>query len=254
MKKILTVMTVVLLLLAASTALCGDDPLKARVQEIEKAYMAGDLAPMITKYEKLVSENPRDAVDRYLLGIAYLYAEFKQENATFDKAYTEFTKAREIDPKMKYVNYSIGYILWAREQYDKAIDAYKAEIANDPSDGWNYYNLGQAYEGLKQWDKAISQYIMAIDKDRTIDRAYNNLGRLYLTWKGDYFRALDNFAKAVELKPNERLYKENYNVTIGKLRELKESLEKGQTELPPETVERLTKMDLKEMDLGTGAK
>ncbi len=253
MKRLLVWITLISLTMAASAAVCGEDPLKARVVEIEKAYVAGDLPAMITKYEALVGDNPKDAAARYLLGITYLYADFKKENATFDTAYNEFTRAKELDPKMKYVNTSLGFILWARGDYDGAIQSYKAEIALDPGYGWNYYNLGSAYEGLKQWDKAISQYIMAIDKapnDPKIDKVYNNLGTLYMNWKGDYFRALDNFKKAVELKPTERLYKENYNMAVKKLVQLRESLEKGQTQLAPETVDKLRKMDLKQIEIG----
>ncbi len=248
MKKIFIWGALTLLVLGmAVPAVCQEDALKAKVVEIGKARSEGTLPSVIEKYEGLVKASPTDASAHYLLGVAYLYAESDKENTGFDTAYAELAKAKELNPKMKYVNYSIGYILWTRGEYETAIESYKAEIANDPNNGWNYYNLGQAYEGLKQWDKAISQYIMAIDKDRGIARAYNNLGALYLNWKGDYFKALDNFKKAVELKPTERLYKENYNMAVKKLVQLKESLDKGQTHLPPETVDKLKKMDLKEI-------
>ncbi len=252
MKKIFASITLILLVFGfAASALCQEDPLKTKVVEIEKAYVGGNLSNMITKYEALAAGNPKDAVSRYLLGVAYLYADFNKENATFDKAYNELMKARELDPKMKYVSYSLGYILWARGEYDRAIESYKAEIAGDPNSAGNYYNLGQSYESLKQWDKALSQYIMAIDKDPKMAKAYNNLGAVYMNWKGDYFKALDNFKKAVELKPSVTLYRENYNKAIKKLKELKGSVDKGTTSLPPETIEKLKKMDLKEIEIGT---
>jgi tetratricopeptide (TPR) repeat protein len=252
MKKIFVSIALALLAFGlAATAVCQEDPLKTKVVEIEKAYIAGNLSPTIAKYDALANENPKDPVSHYLLGIAYLYADFNKENATFDKAYDELIKSKELDPKMKYVNYSLGYILWARGEYDKAIESYKAEIAGDPNSAGNYYNLGQSYEALKQWDKALSQYIMAIDKDPKMAKAYNNLGAVYMNWKGDYFKALDNFKTAVELKPNIRLYKENYNMAVKKLKGLKESLDKGQTHLPPETVEKLRKIELKEIEIGT---
>jgi tetratricopeptide (TPR) repeat protein len=234
------------------SSVAAEDPLRANVVEIDKAYLGGTLPEMIEKYEGLVKETPSDASLHYLLGVTYLYADFNKADATFDKAFAEFSRAQNLDSKMKYVNTSLAYIFWARGEYDKAIESYKAEIALDPNDGWNYYNLGQAYEGLKQWDKALSQYIIAIDKvkdDPRIAKAYNNLGAIYLDWKGDYFKALDNFKRAMELKPNERRYKENYNKTIRKLKELKEALDKGETELPPEMVEKLKKMELKEVEI-----
>jgi tetratricopeptide (TPR) repeat protein len=256
MKKILVVGAAALLALAAALpAVCQEDPLKAKIAEIEQARVSGTLPSVIDNYEGLVKANPADASLHYLLGVGYLYADFDKKDATFDDAYAEFTKAKGLNPRMKYVNNSLAYVFWSRGQYDEAIDAYKAEIALDPGYGWNYYNLGQAYEGLKQWDKAISQYIIAIDKEKKdprIAKAYNNLGTLYMNWKGDYFRALDNFTKAVELRPNVKLYKANYNQAIKKLIELRESLDKGQTHLPPETVDRLKKMDLKEIDITAG--
>lgn len=255
MKRILVYIVLTLLVLGYAAAAIGqEDPLKAKVAVIENAYKGGNLPTLIEKYEGLAAGNPTDATSRYLLGVAYLYADFDKDNATFDKAFNEFTKAKELDPKMKYVNNSLAYVFWARGQYDKAIESYKAEIALDPNNGWNYYSLGQAYEGLKQWDKAISQYIMATDKEKKdprIAKAYNNLGTLYMNWSGDYFKALDNFTKAVQLKPNVTLYRENYNKAVKKLKALKESLDKGTTSLPPETVEKLRKMELKEIEIGT---
>jgi tetratricopeptide (TPR) repeat protein len=251
MKKTFASIALALLVAAfATVAVCQENPLKVKVGEIEKAHLDGTLPTMITKYEALAAESPKDAASHYLLGVAYLYADFNKENATFDKAFSEFIKARDLDPNMKYVNNSLAFVFWAREDYDKAIESYKAEIALDPNDGWNYYSLGLSYEGLKQWDKAMSQYIIAIDKERKdprIAKAYNNLGNLYMDPKGDYFRALDNYRKAVDLKPNIALYRENYNKAIRKLRELRESVDKGTTTLPPETVEKLRKMDLKEI-------
>jgi tetratricopeptide (TPR) repeat protein len=236
----------------ASTAVCKEDPLKAKIVEIEQARAAGALPSVIENYETLVNANPADASLHYLLGVSYLYADFDKEDATFDKAYAEFTKAKDLNPAMKYVNTSLAYIFWSRGEYDSAIDSYKAEIALDPNDGWNYYSLGQAYEGLKQWDKAISQYIIATDKEKKdprIAKAYNNLGTLYMNWRGDYFRALDNFKIAVQLKPTVKLYRANYNQAVKKLVELRESLDKGQTQLSPEMVDKLKKMDLKEIEI-----
>lgn len=257
MNKIFVWYALTLLVIGTAVpAFSADDPLKARVIEIEQARIGGTLPSVIENYEGLVNASPADASLHYLLGVAYMYADFDKESATFDKAYAEFTKAKSLNPAMKYVNNSLAYIFWARGQYDSAIDSYKAEIALDPNYGWNYYSLGQAYEGLKQWDKAKSQYILAIDKvknDPRIAKAYNNLGGIYMDWDGDYFKALDNFKKAVELKPNVTLYRENYNRTVKKLIELRESLDKGQTNLPPETVERLKKMDLTEIEVDAGA-
>jgi tetratricopeptide (TPR) repeat protein len=257
MKKFLVCGAVVLLLALTLTlpAVCQEGPLKAKIVEIEQARITGTLPSVIETYEGLVEANPNDASLHYLLGVAYLYADFDKENATFDNAYAQFIKAKGLDPKMKYVNNSLAYVLWSRGRFDDAIDAYKAEIALDPNSGWNYYNLGQAYEGLKQWDKAISQYIIAIDKEKKdprIAKAYNNLGTLYMNWRGDYFRALDNFKKAVELKPNVKLYRANYNQAVKKLIELRESLDRGQTQLPPDTVDRLKKMELKEIEIEPG--
>jgi tetratricopeptide (TPR) repeat protein len=256
MNKIFVWSALTLLVLGTAVpAFCQEDPLKAKVIEIEKARLGGTLPSVIERYEGLVAAHPDDASIHYLLGVAYMYADLGKEGASFDTAYEEFVKARSLNPKMKYVSTSLGFVLWSRGQYDQAIEAYKAEIALDPNYGWNYYSLGTAYEELKQWDKAKSQYILTIDKvknDPRIAKVYNNLGWIYMNWDGDYFRALDNFKKAVDLKPNVPVYRESYNQAVRKLVELKESLDKGQTHLPPETVEKLRKMDLKEIEVGTG--
>ena len=241
---LLTLMT-----FAVSIPTVAQEDLKAKVLEIETAYAEGYLDKIIDKYQDKIKDNPSDAVLRYLLGVAYLYSEFDVINATFDDAFRELSMARELDPKMKYVNYSIGYIHWARKEYDKAIDSYKSEIGLDPDYAWNYFNLGQAYESLKEWDKAMSQYIMAIDKDSSIPEAHNNLGAIAMEWKGDYFRALDEFKIAINLDPENNLYRENYNKAIRKLIKLRESLGRGEQNLPSDQVEKLKNMELKEVEL-----
>ncbi len=249
--KITNVLPVILSLVLVAmflTAASAQD-LKTRVNEIEKAYHEGKLDGVIDKYERQVKENPNDPVLHYLLGLAYLHSDFDNKEATFDKAYRELIRAKEFDPKMKYVNYSLGTVYWYKGEYEKAIEAYREEIRLDPEYGWNYYNLGMAYEGLKKWDKAWSQYIIAIEKDTTIYDAHNNLGRIAMYWKGDYFRALDEFKAAMELKPDEKLYRENYNKAIKKLKDLKDSVEKGELTLPADDLKKLKSLDLKEVEV-----
>jgi len=225
------------------------EQLKNRVIEIEEAYLDGSVDQVIVKYERLSADKPDDADYRYLLGIAYLYNDFDLEGATFDAAFDELTRARELNPTMKHVNYTLGYVYWARGEFESAIEAYRAEIELDPEDGWNYFNLGQAYESLKEWDKARSQYILAIDKDPTIADAYNNLGAIELNWRGDYFSALENFDKALALKPDEKLYMINYNEAIKKLKTLRDSLDQGEVTLPSDQVEKLKTLDLQELEI-----
>ena len=251
MKRVNVFVVILSLFLVVSfftTALAQED-LKTKVMEIDGARLEGKLDTIIKRYEQQTKENPNDPVLHYLLGIAYLYSEFDIKDATFDNALKEFIRAKTLDPKMKYVNYSLGTTYWYREEYDNAFDAYRAEIEIDPEYGWNYYNLGSAYEGLKKWDKAWSQYIIAIDKDPTIHRAHNNLGTIALNWKGDYFRALEAFKTALELRPNELLYKKNYNETIRKLKALKESVDKGELTLDAGKLKKLNSLDLKEVDI-----
>jgi len=241
------VLSLLLVVCFLTTALAQD--LKTKVIEIEGARLEGKLDTITKRYEGLTKENPDDPVLHYLLGIAYLYSEFDIKEATFDKALKEFTRAKTIDPKMKYVNYSLGIVYWYRGEYESALDAYRAEIEIDPEYGENYYNLGSAYEGLKEWDKAWSQYIIAIDKDPKIHRAHNNLGTIALNWKGDYFRALDAFKTAMELRPNEVLYKKNYNEAVRKLKALKESVDKGELTLDAGKLKKLNSLDLKEVEI-----
>lgn len=239
------------LVLVASVCFAAmtQDELKDRVIEIEEAYLGGSVDQVIAKYERLSEDNPDDADYRYLLGVAHLYSEFDMEGATFDAAFGELTLAKELNPTMKHVNYTLGYIYWARGEFESAIEAYRAEIDLDPEDGWNYFNLGQAYESLKEWDKARSQYILAIDKDPTIADAYNNLGAIELNWRGDYFSALENFDKALALKPDEKLYMINYNEAVKKLKILKDSLDQGEVTLPSDQVEKLKNLDLEELEI-----
>lgn len=239
-----TLITIVLSMPAAAL-----DDLKTRVLEIEVAFAEGNIDTFVDKYEVLVKENPDDPDIHYLLGWAYFRTYYNEENPDYLKAINEFSNAKALDPSLKSVNFMLGNIYLDLREYEKSIQAYRDESILNPDQAWIFINMGLAYEGLHEYNKAMSQYIIAIDKDPSIPEAHNNLGAIAMEWKGDSFRALDEFKMAIDLDPKKPLYRENYNKAVRKLKELRESLEKGELDLPSDKADKLRNMELKEVDV-----
>jgi type IV pilus biogenesis/stability protein PilW len=135
------------------------------------------------------SDNIKKADAHYQIGLSYY-----NEN-DIQKAYIEFQKALELDPKNKDVLNAIGIInLLKFEDPQKAIGYFKKALLVDKNFSGAYNNLGGAYERIGRTDDAINSYKNALSNPmyKNPERAYNNLGMLYYRL-GRYDDAIDAF-------------------------------------------------------------
>lgn len=88
-----------------------------------------------------------------------------------------------------------------RKDYDKSIEECTKQI-ND--DAWDkaiaYNNRGIVYNAKGNFEKAISDYSRAIELKPEYANAYNNRGVAYYA-KGNLDRAISDYNKAIELNP-----------------------------------------------------
>lgn len=138
-------------------------------------------------------ENIQKAGAHYKIGLSY-YNENK-----IQKAYIEFQKALEINPKDKEVINAIGILhLLQFEDFNKAIEYFKKALKVDPNFSEAHNNIGVAYEKTGKTDEAIESYKKAISNPmyKNPEKAFNNLGRIYYR-VGQYDNAIDAFKGAL---------------------------------------------------------
>lgn len=123
----------------------------------------------------------------------------------YDNALKDFSKTIELKPELQLGLQSFVDKIASR---NKAIKGFSKEIKNNPGNTNAYSGRAGVYDDAGLNDKAIEDYskVIAIKPDDTT--AYYNLGIVY--WrKGissaavkDYNKAIDNFTKALYLKPD----------------------------------------------------
>jgi len=139
------------------------------------------------------TEKTQKATAHYKIGLSY-YNENK-----FQKAYIEFQKALEFNPKDKEVLNAIGIVhLLQFEDFEKAMEYFKKALKVDSNFSEAYNNLGIAYEKTGKIHEAITCYKKAIANPmyQHPEKAFNNLGRVYYR-AGEYDKAIEAFTRAL---------------------------------------------------------
>lgn len=103
----------------------------------------------------------------------YIWYDIKE----YDKAFTDFSKAIEIDPNYALAFYNRGLVWVIKGDYDKAIADYSKAIEFTTDYADFYYNdRGMAWKAKEEYDKAIDDYTKAIEINPLFENAYYNRG------------------------------------------------------------------------------
>ncbi len=132
-------------------------------------------------------------------GLGYNY--LQQGDAT--SALREFLEAEKLNPKDAQIQYSLGLALNAKGQYLEALDHYRKALALDPKYTEVHNAMGATYLVLGRWDDAIQEFNLVLKDILYLTPFYvmNNLGWAYYK-KGDYPLAIENYKKALGMKPD----------------------------------------------------
>ena len=91
------------------------------------------------------------------------YALFLMQEARFDEAFRELTRAEEIDPLSLAVSFNLGLLLLFRKRYDEAIEQLQRTLDLDP----NYF-IARNFLALSYWfksmpDECLAEYQRCVD-------------------------------------------------------------------------------------------
>ena len=132
------------------------------------------------------------ADDQYDRGEAYY------EKGEYDKAFSELTKAIEIDPMLTRAYVIRGMAYNDKDKFDLAIADYSKVIEIKPTDAHAYISRGMAYGNKGEYDLAVADYSKAIEIDPMIYDAYRGRARVYY-YKGEYDKAWKDVYEAQAL-------------------------------------------------------
>jgi tetratricopeptide (TPR) repeat protein len=182
------------------------------------AYYLLDGDKAIRDYSRAIELKPDYAEAFWSRGISYYLS--KQDNthalADFNKA-IEFRASLE-DKLLIQAFVNRGIIYYGQEKYDAAFQDCKEALALKP-DYSDAYNLqGLLYDATGEQDKAVQSYDKAIEISPKFAVAYYNRGLSYLNREAPWENArqiLSDFAKAVELAPDNELFREGLDSVKG---------------------------------------
>jgi tetratricopeptide (TPR) repeat protein len=125
-------------------------------------------------------------------------ASFKRGRS--DKAFADFSRAIELDPKLAPAWYNRGLVYLHLGQHDNAVADCSQAIELDPrfAKAWN--NRGIAYNKPGQHDKSLADFSKAIELDPKLVEGWYNRGVAY-SKLGQHAKAVADFSQAIELAP-----------------------------------------------------
>jgi len=170
--------------------------------------VASDFEPVIPEDFTLTTDNPdkgssmtaqaasgrvkSPATDHYERGEAHYF------NGEYEQAFSELTRAIEIDPNLARAYVTRGMACEDKGKHELAIADFTRIIEIKPTDARAYTYRGMAYGNNGQYDLAIADYSKAIEMDPTITDAYRGRARVY-TDKGEYDKAWKDVHEAQAL-------------------------------------------------------
>ncbi len=117
-------------------------------------------------------------------------------------AIAQFRAAVQADPRMPYVHFGLGYLLWVKRQYLEAVPEFQAEIENNPDHAQALTYLADCDVQLSHPELAAPLLEMAIQSDPKIELAHLDLGSIDAD-AGHRDDALREFMTAAKLAPKD---------------------------------------------------
>lgn len=127
------------------------------------------------------------------------------------------------DPEHLSALQVLGLCKYRMERYIEAIEIFQTALEIDPTNADNYNNLGLAYSGLDYTDHAIENFKKAIElKPNAL--FYNNIALQYRS-ANNYELALESIQKAIEIDATSPQIHVNLGGLYGEMKDLEKSIQ-----------------------------
>jgi serine/threonine-protein kinase len=111
-------------------------------------------------------------------------------------------------PQDFWLNFQLGFALFASGRIDEALGFYRAALALRPEASPAHHGVGVTLRALGRVDEAIGHYEQALNLDPTFAVAHNNLGAA-LRDQGRLDRAITHLREAIRLDPTAAVFHGN---------------------------------------------
>jgi tetratricopeptide (TPR) repeat protein len=146
-------------------------------------------AEAVGVYRQLTELEPRNALFRNKLGIAY------HQMQDLNAARREYRRAVEINPEYAQAINNLASVEYARKRFRNAIFTYLRALELTPGDAVIYSNLGTAYFAQEEYDFAMQSFRYALLLDPEIFRRSGRVGTI-VQQRSDQNPAVFNFYMA----------------------------------------------------------
>jgi len=168
--------------------------LDPRVQEGYDLVVAGKTDEAIALANALLTENPKSAPARNLVGLA-LYKKGDMEGAV-----EQYHRALDLDPRYPEAHFNLGNAYERLRRLKDAESCYLEAIRHQRKFVLAHYNLAHLYSLTDRRGEAMAEIRICLEHDPQFLLGYVLLGRLAYD-AGDFETAVANLGRARELDP-----------------------------------------------------
>ena len=164
-------------------------------------FQKGNYQQAIIAYQRTVKLNPYHKIAYCNLGKCY------QRLNLFDKAEKCLKRALELDPDYIEALNKLGMVYKYQKKYKEAWKCYTRVLEINPIDAEVHYNLASLFQKKRDFERAISHGKQAVKINPNYVAAFIKLGNIYWESYRDADKALENYKKAKEIEPGNKLVK-----------------------------------------------
>lgn len=196
-----------LILIFISFTVSFGQSLKESIMEALKLAEQGKQDEATQALNNLIKENPNIPILYVLKGelITKYNRQLTQNPEVYNKAVKEFDKALSLDSTLSYAYNSRALLNTFHQKYDLAIKDFSSVLkySNDPEEKFSALSdRGAAKLYHKDFEGALEDYEKAIEIKPNSIGIYTNLGVLYMQQK-NYDKAEETLTKAMKIAPND---------------------------------------------------
>jgi tetratricopeptide (TPR) repeat protein len=168
----------------------------------EALLKLSELYFVVRQYQKGIDYvNKALKIDEHLAKAYFIKGSIYRESGDTAKAISSLETAVEQDNRFVEAFYDLG-VMYAARKNPLAFEYYRNVLQINPNHNDARYARAKLLQDLGKIDDAIQEYNTLLKLNMACEICHYNLGALYLEFKKDNQKALEEFTKAIQLKPD----------------------------------------------------